>query len=122
MKMTDTIRVPLLPSVEMIDVAVSHALSVSIGSSYTWPDYMRDLYVLMITSAQNTADDDDAQAIIDQYKADAERYRWLRTQTWNTARICVVTTPKESVRLGYDCPSTDRLDAAIDAAMAGGGE
>lgn len=48
--MTDTINVPLLPTKEMLDAATSHALSVNIGGHYTWSDYMRDLYVLMITS------------------------------------------------------------------------
>lgn len=52
---------------------------------------------------------------LDELHRDAERYRWLRAQNWNEAPLCVVARPKEAVRLGYDCPSLDRLDAAIDA-------
>jgi hypothetical protein len=52
---------------------------------------------------------------------DAERYRWLRSQHWNEAEMAVVSCPKSSVKLGVDCPSLERLDAAIDAALSGGG-
>jgi len=48
---------------------------------------------------------------------DAARYRWLRRQHWNTGKLAVVVDPKNAVRLGHDCPSNDRLDAAIDEAM-----
>lgn len=48
---------------------------------------------------------------------DAARYRWLRKQNWNDGELAVVVDPKKSVRLGHDCPSLDRLDAAIDDAM-----
>lgn len=46
---------------------------------------------------------------------DAERYRWLRVQHWYAAKLCVVTDPKRTVRLGTDCPSDARLDELIDA-------
>ncbi len=49
---------------------------------------------------------------------DAARYRWLREQHWNEADFCVVRDPRRAVRLGHDCPSLERLDAAIDAARA----
>ena len=49
---------------------------------------------------------------------DAARYRWLRTQEWNTSRLFVVAGGKSAVRLGTDCPSLFRLDEAIDAALA----
>lgn len=49
---------------------------------------------------------------------DAERYRWLRAQNWNSGVLAVVAGPKEAVKLGYDCPSGSRLDEQIDAAMA----
>ena len=49
---------------------------------------------------------------------DAERYRRLRGMTWHSSPLCVVSIPKKSVRPGFDCPSGDRMDAAIDAAMA----
>lgn len=48
---------------------------------------------------------------------DAARYRWLREQHWNDAPLCVVAWPKHAVKLGHDCPSGARLDAAIDAAL-----
>jgi len=49
-------------------------------------------------------------------REDAERYRWLRAQHWNESDLAVVRHPKQSVRLGFDCPSAERLDSAIDAA------
>lgn len=55
---------------------------------------------------------------VEALQADAERYRFLRIQHWSESEICVVSSPKEAVKLGYDCPSADRLDAAIDAQIA----
>ena len=52
-------------------------------------------------------------------RRDAERYQWLRAQHWNEATLCVVTHPKRAIKPGYDCPSLERLDAAIDAAKGG---
>lgn len=46
---------------------------------------------------------------------DAARYRTLREQDWDTALLCVVANPKETVRLGTDCPSRERLDQMVDA-------
>lgn len=54
---------------------------------------------------------------IDSLRTNAERYQWLRAQTWNTSPLCVVTKPKESVKLGYDCPFGERLDVMIDAEL-----
>ena len=51
-------------------------------------------------------------------RKDAERYRWLRAQDWNTELLVVVADPKQAIKLGYDVLSRARLDAAIDAAMA----
>ena len=48
---------------------------------------------------------------------DAARYRWLRKQHWESSRLCVVTNPKITVRLGTHCPSGRLLDQAIDAAI-----
>ena len=48
---------------------------------------------------------------------DAERYRWLRAQHWDTGLLAVVADPKDAIKLGYDCPSLARLDEQIDAAM-----
>lgn len=53
---------------------------------------------------------------------DAIRYRWLRKQHWDHSAMAVVSDPKENVRLGTYCPSDDRLDAAIDAAMLHDGD
>lgn len=48
--------------------------------------------------------------------ANAARYEHLREQTWDKAPFCVVMRPKEAVKLGYDCPSHERLDAIVDKA------
>lgn len=47
----------------------------------------------------------------------AARYEWLREQHWSDGTMCVVTDPKESVKLGSNCPSRALLDEAIDLAM-----
>lgn len=47
-------------------------------------------------------------------KKDAARYRWLRKKNWFDSDIAVVRSPNESVKLGYDCPSNERLDNYID--------
>lgn len=47
-------------------------------------------------------------------RKDAERYRWLRAQHWNSSVMSVVFDPKHSVKLGADCPSDPRLDVAVD--------
>ena len=51
-------------------------------------------------------------------KMDAERYRWLRAQHWATSNLTAVRNPQQALRLGSDCPSGERLDALIDAALA----
>lgn len=56
----------------------------------------------------------------DELRKDAERYRWLREQSWDAGELCIVSQPKHAVKLGHDCPSLFRLDAAIDAAIAQG--
>lgn len=48
---------------------------------------------------------------------DAARWRKLRAMNWNDSPLCVVVNPRGALRLGTDCPSGDRLDAAIDSAM-----
>lgn len=57
-------------------------------------------------------------AEIAELRKDAERYRWLRSQHWSNGGITVVANSKDAVRLGHDCPSHERLDAAIDKARA----
>jgi hypothetical protein len=49
---------------------------------------------------------------------DAERYRWLRIADWWRSPLCTISNPKKQAKLGSDCPSGDRLDAQIDAAMS----
>lgn len=51
-------------------------------------------------------------------RADAERYRWLREQNWHDSDLCVVRRPRQAIKLGYDCPSVERLDEFCDAAIA----
>jgi len=49
---------------------------------------------------------------------DAARYRRLRAQNWHDSDLFVVSGGKASVRLGIDCPSGSRLDAAVDALLS----
>jgi len=55
----------------------------------------------------------------DAAQKDAERYRWLRMADWWNSPLCVIRDPKQQAKPGTDCPSRDRLDAAIDAARQG---
>ncbi len=57
---------------------------------------------------------------VEALRKDAERYRWLRIADWWRSPVCVIRNPKEQAKLGSDCPSGDRLDAAIDAATGKG--
>ena len=50
---------------------------------------------------------------------DAERYRWLRAQHWSDSKDTLTVTAARNIRLGSDCPFTERLDEAIDAARLG---
>ena len=68
------------------------------------------------------ADVEKLEAEVEALRADAERYRWLREQHWNDSPMCVVMNPRACVKLGSDCPSDERLDAAIDAAIKLEGE
>lgn len=54
----------------------------------------------------------------DALRADAERYRWLRNTHWSTNPLCVVSDPKNAVKLGHTCPTGEYLDMEIDAARA----
>lgn len=53
----------------------------------------------------------------EELRVDAERYRWLRAQHWDTSPLGVVVEPRHAVKLGHDLPSGERLDEAVDAAM-----
>ena len=57
-------------------------------------------------------------AEIEGLRKDAERYRWLRLADWWRSPVCAISNPKEQAKLGSDCPSGDRLDVQIDAAMS----
>lgn len=59
-------------------------------------------------------------AEVEALRKDAKRYRWLRLADWWRSPFCVISNPKEQAKLGSDCPSGYRLDAAIDAAMGNG--
>jgi hypothetical protein len=48
-------------------------------------------------------------------RRDAERYRKLRLLNWPDSALCVVSNPRETLRLGAYCPSQERLDGEIDA-------
>ena len=61
---------------------------------------------------------DRAEAEARRLGEDADRYAWLREQDWFSAPLAVVVRPKEAIKLGHDCPSRERLDAAIDDEMA----
>jgi len=55
---------------------------------------------------------------LDEVVKAAERYELLRAQHWNDSTICVVCNPKDAVKLGYDCPSGNRLDDLVDKMIA----
>lgn len=61
--------------------------------------------------------------LADMLRLDAARYRWLRERDWFVGPLCIVRDPQivlqQPYMLGRDCPSRERLDAAIDAAMRG---
>ena len=43
--------VPVEPTVGMLDIAVSHALAVSLSRDYSWSAYMRDVWVRMVEAS-----------------------------------------------------------------------
>lgn len=67
-----------------------------------------------------TKERDELRGQVEALRVDALRYRWLRLQHWDEADVACVKRPKDAVKLGHDCPSLERLDAAIDAAMKAG--
>ena len=68
---------------------------------------------LKLDLALSHANEDEAKRTAAHFKADAERYRKLRTQHWTDNTLTVVRPG--SVLLGCDTLSGDRLDAAADA-------
>ena len=67
-----------------------------------------------------TREADRQYTTIEAYRKDAERYQWLREADWWRSPVCVIRNPKEQAKLGSDCPSGERLDEAVDAAMGKG--
>lgn len=55
------------------------------------------------------------ELIVKHYQQDALRYRWLRKQGWTAGGL--VVTHLSNVALGADCPTGDRLDAAVEEMM-----
>ena len=49
------------------------------------------------------------------YDKNFQSYQWLRRQHWSCKTLCVVSA--DSVSLGTYCPTEERLDQLIDAAM-----
>lgn len=60
------------------------------------------------------------RAEVEALRMDAGRYRALREMNWCHGPLAVVADPYSRIKLGSDCPSRDRLDDAIDDAMAAG--
>lgn len=54
------------------------------------------------------------RAEVEALRADAERYRWLRQQSWYDSPICAVQDPREAVRPGFVTPFGSTLDYLID--------
>jgi hypothetical protein len=104
------------------DIRGRHALShfragwqAAIASRGCLDDDCPELCSLKDSYGQLLAENVAQRAEIAQLREDAERYRWLRAQHWDEAPIACVANPKEAIKLGHDCPSLERLDAAIDA-------
>lgn len=53
---------------------------------------------------------------MDEYKNSA-RYRLLREMRWDKDNLAVVRDPKVAVKLGHDCPNSERLDELLDAEL-----
>lgn len=51
-----SLTVPLEPTEEMLDVAVSFALNVSLGGEYNWSTYMRDVWQRTVKAAPPSPD------------------------------------------------------------------
>lgn len=64
-----------------------------------------------------TEEVDQLRSEVERLRKNADRYEWLRAQHWSDADVAVVCQPKKSIRLGFDCPSLQRLDDLIDSAM-----
>lgn len=59
------------------------------------------------------------RAELEECKANAERYVWLRAQHWSDNTLAVVKAPKDAVQVGRECPYGALLDGAIDRMRQG---
>lgn len=104
--------------------AAEEAYSVASGSSVVLAlldesDEWERLFKSAGNATKNAISDrDQLRAQVEALRKDAERYRWLRTADWWVSPLCAIRDPKQNAKLGSDCPSRDRLDKAIDAAMS----
>lgn len=57
------VLVPIEPTPEMLDVAVSHALMVSLSGNYNWSAYMRDVWLRMVSAAEQSAPVGEAEPV-----------------------------------------------------------
>ena len=80
-------------------------------------DEQAEVFARLIAEYEAAAEVERLRKEVEALRADALRYRWLRLQHWDEADVACVKRPKDAVKLGHDCPSLERLDAAIDAAM-----
>lgn len=101
---TPVVVLTLIAENEKLKVDLREAKDAKLGLSWAIGEIMGERAQL---KAENEA-----------LRKDAERYRWLRAQHWAISEMAVATYPKESIRLGYDCPFGERLDAQIDAALS----
>lgn len=85
---------------------------------------MRKMLALVTTLSDAQASLRAKDAECEALRLKAARYDWLRECDWFDSELCVLRDPKRvltrGIGLGADCPSGDRLDAAIDQAIARG--
>lgn len=48
---------------------------------------------------------------------EAAAYRLIRSFHWHESPLAVVAQPKVALKIGYDCPSSDRLDNMLAELM-----
>lgn len=102
-------------------VARISELHTQLGEAKSCEDVLlqsRHELILERDALQRAVDTDYEQLYREQLEKnkDADRYRKLRAMHWSDKGLCV--TMADSVKLGHDCPSLDRLDEAIDAAAS----
>lgn len=73
------------------------------------------LNAILSTPADTAALDAYVSTQVEPWKKDAELYRKLRAMHWSDSPNTLCVTYAHAVKLGYDCPSEERLDKAIAA-------